>query len=233
MFNRNYFDIYRSSPLRDFVRYRLRLTPWPRALRACVRNLPGEGRVLDVGCGTGGLLELIEHTRPDLYTLGTDIAEIPQFLSKGGFINASAHTLPFADNTFDLITCAHVLEHLHDPGPVVAELLRVCRPNGYLYLETPSQRSALIPFGHNFWDDPTHVRPYSKRALTRLLALNGVNTITSGTKRSLAAVLLGLPYMIVGRLTGQTDTSTPFLAYTFGMYVYVLGRKPAARLSDT
>ena len=140
-------------------------------------------------------------------------------------MRGSAFALPVASESQDLVTCAHVIEHLQEPLMALYELRRVCRHGGYVYLETPSQRSGLMPFGTGFWDDPTHVRPYSSRALGRLLEMAGLELHAAGTKRSLAAVILGLPYMFIGRLLGDPQAGTLFSGYAFGLYDYAVGRR--------
>lgn len=75
-----------------------------------------------------------------------------------------------------LVVASHVLEHVLHPIRLVGELVRITRPGGLLYVETPSEKMALSPRdpdveGHgfeSFWDDPTHIRPYPPAALYRL-----------------------------------------------------------------
>lgn len=227
-FSDRYFRPYASAGLgiRRFVRERLGLTPKVGWLFRRIATLPSGARVLDVGCGTGGFLELMERANPAIETVGVDLGQPPQFLARGVFLRGSADKLPFADDSFDLVACAHVLEHLHDPEPCVRELLRVCRPGGTVYIETPSPRSAWMPLFSTFWDDPTHVRPYSQVGLRRLLEITGAERIGSGVKTSLPAVLFGLPYMPIGILTGDRQAKAMFAIYAFGFSVWAGADKP-------
>ena len=49
------------------------------------------------------------------------------------FIKGSAYSLPFPDNTFDLIVCSEVLEHLHEYNDAVIEINRVLKPGGKVF----------------------------------------------------------------------------------------------------
>ncbi len=226
-FHQRYFRPYESSSLRirRFIRSKLGLTPKVGWLFKRIAKLEQGERVLDVGCGTGGFLELIEKENPTIDTYGVDLGEPPDFLSKGKLVRGSGTKLPFPDNSFGAVVCAHVIEHLNDPGPCVRELYRVCKPGGYVYIETLSPRSAWIPFFNIFWDDPTHIRPYSQASLRRLLEISGCDYICSGVKHSVPAVLFGLPYLPIGMLTGDRQAKAMFAIYAFGFSVWTGGKK--------
>ena len=98
--------------------------PIQQALRRALRELdashaPG----LNVGCGATDL-------HPRMLRVDVDPAARPDSLS-------SADGLPFADNTFSVAVSQEVLEHLREPQLALAELARVVRPGGLLYLQTP------------------------------------------------------------------------------------------------
>lgn len=105
-----------------------------RRVAMAQRLVPG-GRVLDVGCGTGALL----HALPTGYDkVGVDVSArmLERARAKGIEVHrASAAELPFADESFDLVTCVAVLHHLVE-RPVVRtallEMARVLRAGGGL-----------------------------------------------------------------------------------------------------
>jgi SAM-dependent methyltransferase len=98
--------------------------PIQQALRKALRELdasPAPG--LNVGCGSTDL-------HPRMLRVDVDPSALPDYLS-------SADKLPFADNTFSVAVSQEVLEHLREPQLALAELARVVRPGGLLYLQTP------------------------------------------------------------------------------------------------
>jgi len=97
---------------------------------------PGD-RVLDAGCGSGRLFTYDVRGRASLIVgvdLSSDVAQNPNI---DWPLRASLTALPFASETFDLIICKHVLEHLAEPEPAFRELARVLRPQGRLLVLTP------------------------------------------------------------------------------------------------
>jgi 2-polyprenyl-3-methyl-5-hydroxy-6-metoxy-1,4-benzoquinol methylase len=110
-------------------------------------------RLLDVGSGWGELA--LACTERGALTVGVEpdatevrISEL-LFRSFGLAPTVSqgvGERLPHADETFDLVTCQQVLEHVDDVGQVVSELVRVTKPAGHIFVSTPNY---LFPYeGH-------------------------------------------------------------------------------------
>lgn len=126
---------------------------------ACLARIHDEIRgnsVLDVGCGTGYLVNWLKEQRPHLQLTGTD------FIIEDGtrsrhpdidFIEGSIEALPFPDNNFDTVICTHVLEHILDFRQALAELRRVTRET--LILVVPREREYRFTFNPHL-----HFFPY-------------------------------------------------------------------------
>lgn len=114
---------------------------WTRPLRDYLFqqiNLGADAVVLDVGCGTGALLEEFAQ-RGVSACYGIDIAadnlsfaQSSAVASPAHLIRGDAHCLPFPGDTFDLSFCHYTLLWVSDPAQVVAEMRRVTRPGGYV-----------------------------------------------------------------------------------------------------
>jgi ubiquinone/menaquinone biosynthesis C-methylase UbiE len=102
------------------------------------------GRVLDDGCGGGGMCVSFGEETP--LVVGIDPGErfctagrrlaAEQSVTTANFSRADGHCLPFGDGVFDLVLSHAVIEHVADPAQYLREARRVLRPGGLLFLET-------------------------------------------------------------------------------------------------
>lgn len=151
--------------------------------------------------------------RPDLTLTGVDLFDFSAAMPPGATfaqVDLDAGPLPFADRAFDAVTINQVLEHVRAPGKVVAEIRRVLAPGGSVYVEVPNWITPLLPSWPwsleqggtlNFWDDWTHVRPFTRTALYFLLRHNGFDrgAIRTGSAVN-SALRLASPLLILGGL---------------------------------
>jgi SAM-dependent methyltransferase len=147
--------------------------------------------------------------------------------------------LPIPNDTYDGILLKHVLEHLPHPIETMKEILRILKPGGYVYIETPSDRS-LQTKSHayyrkmgffSFWDDPTHVRPWTPAALYRLILGYQCETVRSGYigrgYDRLIYPFLWMQSIITGDHHQLTDAA--WKAYKFNCFA--IARKPKSMAS--
>lgn len=118
-----------------------------RALhRHVVRTLgalaPTGARVLDAGCGTGGLLRQLHAARPDWGLTGLDFSPLACELARqrtgGEVVQGSVAALPFPDGQFDAVVSCDVVCQIADPAAAIREFNRVLRPGGSLVLTMPA-----------------------------------------------------------------------------------------------
>jgi len=110
------------------------------------RLTPGT-RVLDLGCGRGGVVERLHPRAGFVAGLDPDVMSLREHRAPALALACGlAEALPYADSIFDLVCCSWVLEHLSDPDRVFAEVGRVLTPGGHFVFLTPNARHPLLVF---------------------------------------------------------------------------------------
>ncbi|MBX6312574.1 MAG: methyltransferase domain-containing protein [Isosphaeraceae bacterium] len=129
-------------------------------------------RVLDVGCGTGWVLSRFRQRGEVAWAIGVDPSPVAlaraRRYGEGGLARGDARSLPFADRSFDMVTCFDVLQHLDAGGDrqALRELRRVLRPGGLALIRANGRGWAR---GHG-----ERAAPYRLRDLTRMLEDSGL-----------------------------------------------------------
>jgi SAM-dependent methyltransferase len=134
--------------------------------------LPPNPRVLEIGCGTGAM---VQQWAAVGLAFGIDIApeaaECCQYRGVARVCIADAtRALPFPDESFDLVCMLDVLEHLADEGRTLRELGRILRPGGRTIISVPAYRWLW-----SYWDEALgHQRRYTRTHLLRTLGQAGL-----------------------------------------------------------
>lgn len=122
--------------------------------------------ILDVGCGTGKIINEIEKLGK---VTGLDVEPQALKFCKARGINrlvlAEGNFLPFKDETFDLITALNIIEHIADDDGFVKDMHRVCKINGRVILSTSAFN--FLWSKHDLVNN--HKRRYVKREIRDLL----------------------------------------------------------------
>ena len=149
-------------------------------------NINPEGTMLDLGCGEGRHIFGLMEKFPDLKCIGLDphiesldkALEGLKFLesisnTKTNFLSGSAYSLPFSDDSFDLVVCSEVLEHLHDYKDAIKEINRVLKPGGQFLASVPAEFPEKICWllSEAYQNQPGgHLRIFKKNKLIKEVA---------------------------------------------------------------
>jgi ubiquinone/menaquinone biosynthesis C-methylase UbiE len=149
-------------------------------------NINPEGTMLDLGCGEGRHIFGLMEKFPDLKCIGLDphieslekAFEGLKFLEsisnkKTNFLSGSAYSLPFSDDSFDLVVCSEVLEHLHDYKDAIKEINRVLKPGGQFLASVPAEFPEKICWllSEAYQNQPGgHLRIFKKNELIKEVA---------------------------------------------------------------
>ena len=133
--------------------------------RAVLEHM-GDGRILDVGCGQG--FESARFLSPGRQVFGADYsseavsAAASRYGSDGLLVaQMNALDLGFAQGSFDGACSSHLIEHFTDPEPHVAELARVVKPDGAVYILTPNKPADF--------ENPFHLHLFERAELRAML----------------------------------------------------------------
>lgn len=104
------------------------------------------GRLLNVGCGTGGFNLVVEEAGARPVGVDADAEAIAICALKrrqlggrsGAFVRSLAEALPFRDGAFGVVYCFSAIEHVESVARTLSEIVRVTRPGGFIYLHTPN-----------------------------------------------------------------------------------------------
>ena len=147
---------------------------WHRQRRRVVMWMAsGKGLTLDVGCGSSVILSSLKHA------VGLDISMAKlRFAKKWSLplVQASAHRMPFRDESFDCVVCSQVIEHIPMDRQPLEELVRVLKMRGTLVVGTPDYATfswrlleplyaRLSPGGYK----DEHITHFTQQSLIRIL----------------------------------------------------------------
>lgn len=147
-----------------------------RRIQAACGGTPG--RVLDIGCGRGWLLQAFQKLGWEVQ--GTEFSETAAAFARDVLHLPVAigdlKSLEFPAAHFDAITLWHVLEHVPDPQPLLAEAHRLLKPGGILFIGVPDFGGWEAQYCRDKWfhlDVPRHLIHLTRDTLTQALVASG------------------------------------------------------------
>ncbi len=145
----------------------------PSLVRRYDRLLGPAREILDLGCGVGDLGRGAQARRRRVFGLDHDFAALREARAHESVILAdlSDGELPFRGASFDAVVAKDVVEHVRDPGSLLAEIRRVLKPGGKLLLSVPMEYPWVV------WNDYTHVRGFTKSAVRLMVEDQGFRVV--------------------------------------------------------
>jgi len=153
-----------------------------------------DGLMLDVGCGEGRHIFGVMQTYPEMKCIGIDPHnnslkkaqegyEYFESISNAGaeFMEASAYELPFPDESFDLVVCSEVLEHLHEYNDAIKEIHRVLKKGGKFYASVPASWPEKIcwALSKDYQNQPGgHLRIFNQKDLVKEIESFGFSILS-------------------------------------------------------
>lgn len=187
-----------------------------------IRKLsPHAKNILDIGCGTGVFLEYLKGHGAELgvsaYGEGIDIDKDTVDYCRKRKLNVrfgNGIKTKYKNSSFDVVRAKEVLEHIDKPEKLIMEIRRILKKGGLLILHVPTHYSLFYPFT-NFFDDYTHIRPFTKKGIILLLGSFGFTdisisgyTIGRNFIEDTVGIFLGKIFPFVWRVTARkNDTS--------------------------
>ena len=190
-------------------------------LKYCLQDLASvKGKVLEVGCGAGGMAKAIKAYRPDLDVYGCDISRRAIRAAQenpGGvtFDLGEACDLPFRRRSFSAVVMFDVLEHLRHPRSAVEEIWQILEDGGLFHLFVPCEGGLNTLHGllaRAGWRGKEHygghIQMFTLPALLELLRSSGFTYITSRWSCHFINQLVDVAYFTGLSIRGKNTQSS-------------------------
>ncbi len=137
-----------------------------------------KGRLLDVGCGTGEFLQEMQSAGWDVRGVERDARAAAHAVEalRLSVVRGGLDALPSPENSFDVITAWHVLEHLYEPHRAIVRMRDLLKKGGLLIIAVPNSASLDARIYRQNWiafDTPRHLQHFTPAALQTMLKMHG------------------------------------------------------------
>jgi SAM-dependent methyltransferase len=147
------------------------------------------GRVLDIGCGMGGILE--DLAKLGCETFGIEPNPDAAKMCKEKRLNVECgfiEDMIYPEDYFDVVLLFHVIEHLSSPKKALDEIFRILKPGGCAFIWCPNAESYVAKFFRDFWAGwhlPFHLYHFSPKTISALIELTAFGTVKLKARTSI------------------------------------------------
>lgn len=214
---KNYVEVAYQVSEKPFGEYPLQLAKYLMSKYSLQRNM----KILDNGCGRGEFLHAFS-------VLGMQVegADISNYCPQAKMVDLNNEKLPFPDESFDVVFSKSVIEHISNTEHYMSEMKRVLKKGGLLLLLVPDWETQYFIF----YQDPTHIHPYTRASIYKLLKMMEYENVESDKFIQLPCVwnnkiLKGLSYSL--RLFGPVKKiyKNKFIRFSRELMILGSGRK--------
>ena len=171
------------------------------------KSLNSQSRVLDVGCGSGAILNNIK-TKTGCQVYGVDISENAVQAAKKIYgidiFNGDIKDTTWPDSYFDVITAWQYLEHVNDPNQNVEKMSHLLKKDGLLILAVPNFNSLNARLFKEKWyslDCPRHLCVWTPETMKVLMHKHGLNVVNIVYDMTPWSIIGTLQYLFYGNNT--------------------------------
>lgn len=137
---------FKRSPRLFRLLHRLIYPVVGKSSKKFIQNLPQDALIINLGSG--------------IMSISPQVIDVDRVPYSNVAVVADAHLLPFKDESVDAVIAEHLLEHLSEPGKAVAEIKRILKPGGLIYI--------LTPFMLGFHSSPNDYYRWTTKGLEKL-----------------------------------------------------------------
>lgn len=161
----------------------------------CASRNRSNSVILNVGCGTGGTIDMLEKFgKVDNVDTSDDAIDFAKKLGYGNITKVDGIDLPFEDKTYDVVGAFDVLEHIEDDRSALSEWKRVLKDDGAIAITVPAYQ--WLWSGHDV--SSHHQRRYTMKSLISVAAKAGLRP-----ERKSYAISFSLPLVAGFRLASK------------------------------
>lgn len=190
-----------------------------------------KGKILDIGAGTGDFLVIA--AKNGWKTTGLEPSVKAKAIAQSKGVNFVKALSEIEDNSADVVTMWHVLEHVPDIEAHISELKRIVKPDGIIIIAVPNFKSYDAQYYGRYWaayDVPRHLWHFSKTAIKMLFEKQQMELIKIKPMKfdSFYVSLLSEKYkngkmsFVKGFLTGLRSNLKAAQNFEYSSHIYIL-----------